>query len=66
MDKIWYYRNGESTAGPLTERMFVNLIRQGLILPEHEIYMGAMEHWMKLSDTVYMFYAPKQEDEQAD
>lgn len=65
MDKVWYYRNEDGVTGPLTEKMFINLIRQGLITPENEIYMGAMEHWMKLGDTVYMFYAPKNESEQA-
>lgn len=62
MDKVWYVRSSTRKGGPFTENELIKLIRQEIVNEEYEIWNTDMANWMKLTDTVYCFYIPKNDE----
>ncbi|MCF0110139.1 MAG: DUF4339 domain-containing protein [Erysipelotrichaceae bacterium] len=56
--KIWYIRTKTNEGGPFSDNEIIQLISKGILKGDDEIYMTEMEKWMRVGDSVWMFYAP--------
>lgn len=60
LEQIFYYRTTTKQEGPFTEEEMIRMIQTGLIDAECEMLILEMENWIKLKDSIYSFYMPKE------
>ena len=58
----WYVRRQDGKKeGGFTDEQLKALIDKGIVEGQDEIWTMKMNNWMKLEDSIYSFYIPKEE-----
>lgn len=57
----WYTRRNGQKEGSFSDRELAALIRQEILCEDDEIWTMQMQNWMKIKESVYRFYLPKED-----
>ncbi len=56
-NKIWKIKGFEGT---FTDEELVSLIRKGQVKPDYAVSTREMKVWVKVRDSIYQYYLPKE------